>query len=264
LIVANNKSGLGNRIKSIISAMRLSEEYGVHWTKNKDLTCDFSDLFSNKVEVSTISRHTPTYPSWRMAILDSDDIPDNFSIVTANRDRAGNKFSYTCSRGRNVDLEYERIPLSVKEDIVKTFNKLQINKDILNIVEKFSKEHFGDFLVSVHIRSWADDEDRNRDFHRLQSFINRMSAFEQNVRFFVTSDSDYVKSEILKAFGDRVIIYPRSTDIKTSRQNSHGIIEDFIEMLLLSKGDYILGTYLSTYTEVAWWFGGALAKVEVF
>ena len=53
------------------------------------------------------------------------------------------------------------------------------------------------------------------------------------------------------------------TSILDSRLNSFGIKEDFIEMLLLSKNSHIIGTYLSTYTEVAWWFGGATAKVVV-
>ena len=79
----------------------------------------------------------------------------------------------------------------------------------------------------------------------------------------MTSDSEDVKLRFKELYKDRVLIYNRETDIKTSRGNSFGIQEDFIEMLLLSKNNYIIGTYLSTFTEVAWWLGDAKAKVVV-
>ena len=107
--------------------MRLSDEHGVYWENNNKLACNFSDLFLNNIEVSTINKNMITYPSWRIATLEDDDIPDNFTITTSNLDLAGNQFSFTCPHGRNIDLEYHRIPFSVKLNITKTFNKLMIN-----------------------------------------------------------------------------------------------------------------------------------------
>jgi hypothetical protein len=265
MIIANNKSGLGNRMKSIVSAMRLDNDYRVHWTKNKDLTCEFSDLFLNDIEVKTVPTGAKMYPSWRLAVLDTDPIPNGFTKVTADRDMAGNKFSFTCPRLRNIDLEFSRIPPAVRTECVNKFSNLIINPEILEKAEKFSS-NFNDETISVHIRSWSDDIERKDSFHRLESFFasvksNLINTTDGNI--YLTSDSDYVKNLFKTRYGNRVLIYDRKTDIATSRFHSEGIKEDFIEMLLLSKNNKIIGTYLSTYTEVAWWLGGAKAEVEI-
>ena len=265
MIIANNKSGLGNRIKSIVSAMRLENDYRVYWAKNKDLTCKFSDLFLNNVEVKSIPPGAKTYPSWRLAVLDEDPIPNGFAKITANRDIAGNKFSFTCPKLRNIDLEFLRMPESVRSEYVNKFNDLVINPEILERVESFSKK-FNNETISVHIRSWSDDVERKSSFHRLENFFASVKSSLNNTtdgNIYLTSDSDYVKNLFKTKYGSKVLIYDRKTDIATSRFHSEGIKEDFIEMLLLSKNSTIIGTYLSTYTEVAWWLGGAAAKVKI-
>jgi hypothetical protein len=40
--------------------------------------------------------------------------------------------------------------------------------------------------------------------------------------------------------------------------------EDLIDMLLLSRCEELFASYLSTFSETAWWLGGAKAKVAVF
>ena len=263
MIVATNASGLGNRIKAIVSCMRISpNNHRVFWTKNRDLSCDFKDLFRNNIEVDNLSFSHQRYDSWRLAVFDEAEIPDTFNLETAGFDRAGNRFSFTCPRGRNIDIEYNRIPTSVRERYLKHFNALKIHPYILTEVKNFSK-NFDKNTVSVHIRSWADDDERKTNFHRLEKFIDETRKFDDKTKFYLTSDSEDVKLRFKELYKDRVLIYNRKTDIKTSRGNSFGIQEDFIEMLLLSKNDHIIGTYLSTFTEVAWWLGGAKAKVVV-
>ena len=258
MIIAINASGLGNRIKAIVSCMRLDSNHAVYWVKNKDLYCNFNDLFSNKIEVKDVPPYIRCYKPWRLAVLPQDDIPEDFNSVTNDT----NIFSYVDPNGRNIDIEYDRIPMSVRQEYLKYFDKLIINPDILSEVQRFSKK-FDENTVSIHIRSWADDDERNQNYHRLQKFIDESKKFDEKTTFYLTSDSDYVKLKFREIYGDRLFMYDRKTSILDSRLNSFGIQEDFIEMLLLSKNSHIIGTYLSTYTEVAWWFGGATAKVVV-
>jgi len=37
-----------------------------------------------------------------------------------------------------------------------------------------------------------------------------------------------------------------------------------IDMLLLSRTKRLFASYLSTFSETAWWLGGTTAEVEVF
>jgi hypothetical protein len=42
------------------------------------------------------------------------------------------------------------------------------------------------------------------------------------------------------------------------------MVEDLIDLLLLSRCEALFASYLSTFSETAWWLGGARAKVSVF
>ena len=267
MITACNGSGLGNRIKAIISCLRVSREAKVYWSKVPGVfSCEFSDLFQNDMEVK--KRQGQTYDSWRMIVLPTDPIPGNFSIVTADCDRIGRKFSHTRSDGKNIDLEFSRIPRVVLDDCVEKLNLLKINQQVSSWVEECSKQ-FDDKTISVHIRSWEDqdpDEEsrlRQKHFFNLNNFLNEMYKFDSETKFFVCSDSNSVINKLKKVFGNRIITYKRHSDLETSRSTSVGAQDDFAEMLLLAKNKVILGSYISTFTEMAWYFGGAQAEVII-
>ena len=92
-----------------------------------------------------------------------------------------------------------------------------------------------------------------------------MSATSAQSRFLIVSDSDDVVAELGARFGaERVLSYPRKTARNASWQSVAGIAEDLIDMLLLARTERLLASYLSTFSETAWWLGGARADVEVF
>ena len=55
----------------------------------------------------------------------------------------------------------------------------------------------------------------------------------------------------------------RETDLDTSRDFPEGIQEDLIELYLLSKNNYIIGSHFSTFTETAWWLGGCTQNIVI-
>ena len=58
--------------------------------------------------------------------------------------------------------------------------------------------------------------------------------------------------------------YPRSTSRADSWLTPRGIMDDLIDMLLLARTQRLFASYLSTFSEVAWWLGGTTARVSVF
>ena len=62
----------------------------------------------------------------------------------------------------------------------------------------------------------------------------------------------------------RVVGYPRTTPRADSWLTPLGVQEDLIDMLLLARTPRLLASYLSTFSEVAWWLGGTKARVSVF
>jgi len=82
-------------------------------------------------------------------------------------------------------------------------------------------------------------------------------------------DNKDVIDYFLEKYGNRVVIHDQekyshphlaesghNNDIQTN-------VDAFIDLLLLSKCDIIVGTYASTFSEVAWWFSGCNAKVII-
>jgi hypothetical protein len=70
-------------------------------------------------------------------------------------------------------------------------------------------------------------------------------------------------------YPDRVILYDRQifNDPKLAESGHHDDIQlttdAFIELLILSKCATIIGTYASSFDELAWWMSGCKSKVII-
>jgi hypothetical protein len=47
------------------------------------------------------------------------------------------------------------------------------------------------------------------------------------------------------------------------REDDEILVRAFVDMLCLSRGDVLIGSYLSTFTECAWWLGGCRQEVVI-
>jgi hypothetical protein len=61
-------------------------------------------------------------------------------------------------------------------------------------------------------------------------------------------------------FIGRIMVYKKRS---FSRNDKKGVQDALVDLLLLSGTKYIIGSYLSTFTETAWWFGQCEARVEI-
>ena len=96
----------------------------------------------------------------------------------------------------------------------------------------FVAEHFGERTIGVHVR--RTDNNKAIQSSPLELFIKAIRhelEIDGNVRFFVASDSDEVKHELLDRFGDRIITVFESCD-RNSRQ---GIENGLTDLYLLSR-----------------------------
>ena len=270
MFICNCGSGLGNRIKSLVSCLRLDKNSKINWKKAPGiLDCEFEDLFLNDLTISSpFPKNSRVYSSWRLAVLPEDNVPPGFAKVTFGKDLIGRPFSFTDPQGRNIDLEYNRIPESIKKEYVRCFQSFKINPTVLSWIAETEKL-FDEETVSVHIRSWEDQEpdeesiSRQKNFFKLEKFTNEMKKFPEETKFYLSSDAVSVIEKVKKIFPGRIITHKRHSELMTSRSTRTGAQDDLAELLLLSKNKVIIGTYLSTFTETAWWFGGAYAQVVI-
>lgn len=279
MIISINKGGLSNRIKSLVSCLRYANEKkiecGIIWkvlnNYNKEvhlLNCKYNKLFNIK-KVSEISEdledilHYDTlYHSHCLMIFDKDNIPYNFNTFNSN---CNIKFSYNDNFRRNIDYMYNLIPKNVIENYLPYFKRLKLIDELEQKVNDFSMGLFNDNTVSVHIRSWnRNGESGRRDFlfniKKFEDEIERRICdfIEKGIddfKFYLSTDSQEVKDYFTNQYinKEKIIVYPRTTRLDTSRDFPDGVQEDLIELFLLGKNKSLIGSHFSSYSEVAWW-----------
>src|SRR5690606_41296795 len=69
IVVSTENAGLGNRLKSWVSAMRLAPRALVVWPVTPNMPARFSDLFANDCEAEAVPEAASAYSAWRLALL---------------------------------------------------------------------------------------------------------------------------------------------------------------------------------------------------
>lgn len=294
LVVSTETAGLGNRIKSWVSAMRLGEHARVRWAVSKNMPAEFSDLFANDCAVADVPTGAAEYCSWRLAMLPEDDayLPAGFATVGAGAHplirglgktwwsltgRRTDRYRYMLfpkqhsrrsarADARHIDLEYGRIPQHFRDAYVPLFRRIEPHPSIAARVAEFGAR-LDDDVIGVQIRTWRDDPRRYRKYHlpAVRRLAKLLDAAPARSRFLVVSDADEIIEDLAAHYGsERVLRFPRTTPRRDSWRAAEGVREDLIDMLLLARTRRLFASYLSTFSEAAWWLGGASADVDVF
>jgi hypothetical protein len=295
MIVSTETGGLGNRIKSWVSAMRLDPDCRVYWERTPNMPASFEDLFTNDSAVAVVPPEARIHKSWRLEVLPEDEphLPAGFATVGGGahplvrgvgklwwkaRGRPDDRYRFMVfpkqhsrrssrADARHIDLEYARIPEHFRRVYCERFAAIGVQPAILARVDAFATEHLDRDVIGVQVRTWRDDPRRERKYHRpsVKRLFALMDAVDPQRRFFVVSDSDDTAVTLAARYGaERVLTYPRATSCDGSWQSAEGLIEDLIDMLVLARVERLFASYLSTFSETAWWFGGTRAAVEVF
>lgn len=256
MIVVKNNSGIGNKLKNIASALRRAD------LENDVVAIDFphDDIFSIKQFHDQPKQDKFDYSTWSTEIL-SHDYDQKFLKKNQNFIVVGNE-RQIWKLDNMIDFQFDNIQPYIIEDYLKYFNAIQFKENILEVVDKTSNYFDIENCVGVHIRSWTDDSSRNLLLHNINLFIDQMKLCDDD--FFVCSDSEQCTNELKNIFGNRIISQKINNERHITRTDSiQARIGAFVDLLLLSKCKKIIGTYQSTFTEVAWWFGQCKREVII-
>jgi hypothetical protein len=277
-IISINLGGISNRIKCLISMERLGEKYSrkvyLYWPLNHTCGAKFSDLFENKVEeigkeeLSKIKRREMWVFEDYSVSKPVKDYPKKYLITGSWRFLLDGKYFTRypeLDRKEGVDLKFSNLPEEIKNEFISRLKKIKPLNNIQKEIDNFSKKHKMSNLIGVHIRR-GDFADRNVSPGRVstdEKFIEKMKEFikeDNKTKFFLCTDSQEMEEKIEKEFPKRIIKFKKSSFTRTDVRATQ---EGLIDLYLLSKTKYILGTYRSTFTELAWWLGGCTAKIEM-
>jgi hypothetical protein len=237
---------LGNRIKSLVSTLRKDPQGRVLWKRDEWCNCTFGDLFTNQLDVATIEPGMQASGTgWRLSVLPTDtEVPFGFSTHVDNHEHGG----------RCIDHEYQRIPPSMRAKYLEAFARLEIQPAILERVAQFERENLLERkVVAVHLRTWKVDPYPGIRADRTTKFLEYLQSYPDETYFLLSADCDEALSQFKDAFPGRVLAYPRTVSRSQGRKSSQGQIEDFEELMALSRTSELIASYRSTFSELIWW-----------
>ena len=269
IIIAANYGGMCNRLKGWISVLRIALNSKpqmtpkLYWPKNDLCGCNFKDLFWNSPwEVNGIQgydkdKNIDVIDTWRFITFEGDEIKRDFAKV----------YPLKNGNGKDIDFEYDRIPQGIRDSILLYLNELKPIENISKSVEEYSKKFDITNRIGVHVRrgDFKTLDDGRGKISTNEDFFKRMDELikeNPEVKFYLTTDGIEVEKEYKERYKDKIISCPRVNQ-ERDRDSVLAAQEALIDLLLLSKTKHILGTYLSSFTEMAWWFGNCNAKIEI-
>jgi len=254
LIVVATHGGLGNKLKALVSALRLSDSVAAVYPT-------FTPLLENDIPVlESIPRRCRVFSDWRFVLTPDDALPDDFASVPILE---VGEVEPRIPVGRSIDLEYERVPAHLREAFLAAFAKLRIRPE----VEQAAASVVGSWppgTIAVHVRSWAESNFRRSTLFDLERVFHAVDASGAE-SLFVSSDSAEVLDEFRRRYGLRVLTGgdDRALAHSVHEEDEQVVVRAFVDMLCLSRGEALIGSYLSTFCECAWWLGGCRQDVAI-
>lgn len=268
MIIANNAGGLGNKIKNLVSCLKIAH-------RNRDFVKSELELdkyisFSQPWEKTKSTKNT-IINDWRLGLFKSEignclKKQESFISFTkqeltyeVSETNVDINFLFARSLEQGIDFQYNNISDYIIDDYLYYFNLINFSSEIIKEVN----QHYNIFnnKVGVHLRSWQDDVSVHKLFYNIEIFIDEMKKHQED--FLLFTDSHEVENILTKEFGHRIIILQKFTEQKHTNLNKNALGPAIIDLLLLSKCKKIIGTYQSTFSECAWWFSKCKSEMII-
>ncbi len=259
-------AGLCNRMREMASALALAkasdQRLTVYWFKNKYLNCAFGKLFEPIEGVEVLDVHASRF----RALFSADTLRHRLRTAHGPMDLLLNNEKVEEYWAAGVDLV--SLVAKAKRCVIVSYYSLLETKpylplfrprqDILAEVEQTTLELEPGRLVGVHIR--GTDNTESAEHSPLESFLARMQSETERdpkVRFFLATDDPATERVVQTRFPGRVVVRHKVF----ARDKAKGVRDALVDLLILSKCRLILGSYWSSFTDMAADLGGTPVEI---
>ncbi|MEQ1948300.1 MAG: hypothetical protein ABL995_13995 [Bryobacteraceae bacterium] len=241
LVFQANAAGLANRLRALVGYQALSEflelPFYLVWKRNADCNAEFQELFQTEIQIARES-----------------DVPQSDPNTLVYESLAW--FS---------EIWRERLEGKVPRDeflrrVRVHLDRLTPVRSIQERVDSFAAAHGISGTLGVHIRHTDNvvaypslagsasyfELDR---VSALSGFLQEMDVHAVQRTILLATDNSRVEQMCARRYGARMIRYEKRYFSHTLRTSS---VEDaLIELLLLGRCEQILGTYYSSFSQLA-------------
>lgn len=168
------------------------------------------------------------------------------------RDEFRHKWQFADKPSYSVDWWFNRIPNDVREYYKEYFDMLMPSRSVLDRIGRDGSEYVN--AIGVQIRNTDMSEDK-KDVASLESMFRTMEVFSRERIFFVSCMTKEVSKRVHDRFGDRIV------ELKNKDYSS--MVDAVADMWILGHCSEMIVSPESTFSEVAWWWGGCNANVTM-
>lgn len=256
-IVATCPAGLGNRMKCMVSTIKKAQEQEkmplLYWPVNDRCGCTYDDLFKHKPFARELDEE------------ELDKLKSNVDGLEINK-----TWTFTSRDEEPLNFKFNKLTQKQRDEFVDYFKEFEPTQEIEDVIDviyyKYSEDLAAGNVIGVHIRKgdYNVSFDGRQHISTEKGFIFKMyDLLELNpdYKFLLCTEDKETEEKFEKLFGKDKIIYFHKR--ARGRGDVAAMKEALIDLYLLSKCDILLGTFLSTFSEVAWWIGGCKANVHI-
>ena len=264
MIIIEPLGGLANRMRVIASAMFLGkkshQKIKLIWIPSTDeINCEFSDLFkpiegvevTNTISKYKFARSTNQQSKFKQQIFKVTNKIIGLDYCIKGKDLKDYHWNKkidiisTSSQKKNIYIRtYNDLYLENTKEHLRSFKpKENIQSVVDEITDKFSRNTIG-----IHIR--RTDNDKSIEFSPTSIFIEHMTKAlktNPNLNFFLATDDVKTEIKLKSLFKNKIMTY----DKVLNRNLKEGIVDAVVDLYCLSKTKYIMGSYYSSFSEVA-------------
>lgn len=252
--------GLGNRMRAIASGIALAEAANtplrIVWFQDWGLGCNFDDLFCpfqlhhldvELKEASFIDKCLYDRPRRKNLLLPGLYQHFHFDACLYEKEVTTKYYHHfdflKWCKDRDVYIAscISFFPSRLPKGIFDAFRPIPELQERINKIG----HAFPASVVGVHIRR-TDNATAIAD-SPTELFIERMRQEDEAIDFYLATDSEEVKEEMKREFGDRIITSPH----QAKRGDLEGMQDALVELYTLSRTSLILGSSHSTFSNTA-------------
>ena len=261
MIILEPIGGLANRMRVIASGIAMSKALNtglqVIWNENYELNCPFDKLFKPISEFSIVQkakkyRHVKS--SNQIGLFNRLQARLYNLLLNIDYCITGQDFPSLIWPGK-LDIyeegkNHKNIYIQTCHEFGNNTAAFRVFKPVAEIEESISEitKKFTKNVIGIHIR--RTDNLPAVTNSPVSLFIVAIKAeleAQSNTVFFLCSDDTMAKNEIIELFGEKIIAVKK----EVSRNTVSGMQDAVVDMYCLSKTNKILGSYYSSFPEVA-------------
>ena len=251
-------AGLCNRLNAINSAIELKRlhpniEVNIFWENTYDCKAFFTDLFKQLDCSFNINKGVQRLEKYYLCpgskrnlyipnILKKFYFDAFFNAVNYNR----MNFFEIVQNYKNVYISSYNpfTPYEIEESLGNIFKPVQELQDIIDSI----RSSYAKNTIGLHIRR-TDNlvAIKNSPIEKFYKFIDDEIKKDNEVKFFLATDSQEVKELLKKKYPQRILFYNSTLN----RNSLQGMKDAVVELYCLGYTSKILGSQGSTYTNLA-------------